>query len=73
VQDANDQDLAVRRDSIEDGVLADESADVRRDLTKWPTQLWPIDERLKPSEEPDQVSLGLLVAPSVCRECTDVE
>jgi hypothetical protein len=37
VQDANDQDLAVRCDSVEDGMLADEGAEVGRDLTKWPT------------------------------------
>jgi hypothetical protein len=34
LQDANDQDLAVRGHSLEDGMLADEGAKVGRDLQK---------------------------------------
>ena len=34
VQDANDQELAVRGDPVENGMLADERAKVRRDLNK---------------------------------------
>jgi hypothetical protein len=73
VQHADDQDLSVRSHSVEDGMLTDQRAKVRRDLTKGPTQLWTLDETLKPSEEPNQVSLGLIVAPSVCRERANVE
>jgi hypothetical protein len=59
VQDANDQDLAVRCDSVEDCMLADEGAEVRRDLAKWPTQRCPVDESLKPCEEPDHANASL--------------
>jgi hypothetical protein len=37
VQHANDQDLAVRGHSVEDGMLANQRAKVRRDLAKGPT------------------------------------
>jgi hypothetical protein len=39
-------------------MLADEGAQVGRDLTKWPTYLGPVDKSLKPGEKPNQVSLG---------------
>ena len=73
VQDANDQELAVRGDPVEYGVLADERAQVRRDLNKRPAELGPIDERLEPSEEPDKVAFSLIITPSVCCERANVE
>lgn len=54
-------------------MLAGESAKVGRDLTKQPTELRPINDNLKSREEPNQVSVGLIVTLSVRRERANVE